>query len=152
MVGKYGGGLGVKTQGISRKGKVPSLLKFMGPMPAKRPPIPLGWRALPCVLGFADADLQRKRSPRRAKRFTQTRIRKKRTISLRVGASSVGRSIGLIPDIAEWWEPEDFFAWEVRKKKRAKAKGMLDDYVPGQSTSRDRQISPEGAVVAGSDS
>ena len=142
----------MKTQGISRKGKVPSLLKFMGPMPAKRPPIPLGNRRLRHQRSRAESSLQRKRNLRRVRKFTQTRIRRKRTISPRVGASSVGRSIELILNIAEWWEPEDFFAWEVRKKKRAKAKGMLDDYVPGHSTSRDHQISPEGAVEAGSDS
>jgi hypothetical protein len=47
----------------------------------------------------------------------------------------------------EWWERDDFYAWEQRKRKRAKAKGEIDSDDERELTEKQKKMKKETSPV-----
>ena len=93
IVSKFGGGLGVRASGLSKRGRIPSLLSIRNAPPPKKPPLPPPPKKKPKKgeeIYSSDDEVERKDQPE------------------------------------EWWDREDYIAWEERKKKRARARGEVD--------------------------
>lgn len=52
------------------------------------------------------------------------------------------------PARTEWWEADDFYAWEQRKRKRAKAKGEIDSDEERELTEKGKKMKTEGSLSA----
>lgn len=49
---------------------------------------------------------------------------------------------------AEWWDRDDFYAWEQRKRKRAKAKGEIDSEEERELAAKSKKIKQEVSVTS----
>lgn len=72
-------------------------------------------------------------------------------LKVRLSSSPIKRDLADGLAVTEWWEADDFYAWEQRKRKRAKAKGDIDSDDEREMTEKLKKTKKEESPVATGD-
>lgn len=154
MVVAKGGGQGIRPQGLSKRGLVPALLSFRGVPPPKKPPLPPGKKyCVPSSMCHAHLPLTYTAPVRKKKKGEevysdddQEELNDQPEGGLTVQpafVASTDRSCLL----TEWWDADDYYAWEQRKRKRAKAKGDIDSEEEQELAQKHKKMKREASPV-----